>query len=212
MEATELVMALKYADSQKSRSQQIEIGPSEIGGCKRKTWLKLHNYPEVNNTLKFPAIFGTAIHKAIEQAIVLSDPFNAYELEVEVLDPDTGIKGHIDLYDSSRGMVVDWKTTKKASLRDFPSLAQRYQVHLYGYLLAKSGRPVTDVCLVAIPRDGTELDVKWFQEPYDSALALEAVEWYVDVTTRESMPEPEKPVKFCQGYCPYFGDGSCLGR
>ena len=65
-----LLTALKAGDAKRSRSTQVQIGPSEVGGCRRKVWYRLNDQPETNdNELKLAAIMGTAIHAEIERAL-----------------------------------------------------------------------------------------------------------------------------------------------
>ena len=70
-----LLHVLHTKDASRSRSTQTQVGPSEIGGCRRKVWYRLNAQPETNeNQSKLAAIMGTAIHAAIEDAIGHIDP------------------------------------------------------------------------------------------------------------------------------------------
>ena len=136
-----LLNALHAADSKKSRSVQVQIGPSEVGGCRRKVWYRLNGQPETNtNQLKLAAIMGTAIHAEIEKALAGND-----ELMIEAEVEYEGMKAHIDLFVPATGDVIDWKTSKLKNLGYFPSTQQRWQVQLYGYLLSKNGYDVNRV-------------------------------------------------------------------
>jgi len=210
-----LLEVLHQKDASKSRSMQTQVGPSEIGGCRRKVWYRLNNQPETNFELKkLAAIMGTAIHAEIEKAIESIDP-NGEKFWVEKEIEYEGIKAHIDLYVPETGDVVDWKTVKKQNLSYFPSEQQRWQVQVYGYLIEKSGKgkPKT-VNLVAIARDGDENDVKLHSEPYDPAIAEEALNWLAAVKASEELPEPEKDANFCKHYCQFYdatGEMGCPG-
>jgi CRISPR/Cas system-associated exonuclease Cas4 (RecB family) len=183
---------------------QTEVGPSEIGGCKRKVWYRLNAQPHTNdNQSKLAAIMGTAIHAAIEEAIGAIDPEGKeYLVETEVAYGD--MKAHVDLFVPSSGAVIDWKTSKIKNLGYFPSTQQRWQVQLYGYLLSKNGYEVKTVNLVAIARDGSEKDVKVHTEPYDESMALTALNWLASVKASTVLPEPEKDQSFCKDYCQYY--------
>ena len=212
----ELVIdVLRKKDASRSRSNQKQVGPSELGGCRRKVWYRLNDQPETNeNELKLAAIMGTAIHHTIEEALALEDPSGLkYVVEAEVEYGD--MKAHIDLWIPESGAVVDWKTVKKSNLSYFPSTQQRWQVQVYGYLLEKSGKgkPQT-VNLVAIARDGNENDVRLHSEPYDPAIAQEALDWLAGVKQSTVVPEPEKDASYCQFYCKYYdasGEMGCVG-
>jgi len=205
-----LLDALRAGDAKRSRSTQVQIGPSEVGGCRRKVWYRLNDQPETNDgELKLAAIMGTAIHAEIERA--LADNLDVLiETEVEY----NGMKAHIDAYVPSTGDVIDWKTSKLKNLSYFPSKQQRWQVQLYGYLLSKNGKLVNRVSLVAIARDGDERDVKVHTEPYDEAIALEALGWLAVVKEAKEAPSPEKDASYCQFYCKYYdasGQMGCIG-
>jgi CRISPR/Cas system-associated exonuclease Cas4 (RecB family) len=206
-----LLHVLHSKDASRDRSMQTEVGPSEIGGCKRKVWYRLNAQPHTNdNQSKLAAIMGTAIHAAIEEAIGAIDPEGKeYLVETEVAYGD--MKAHVDLFVPSSGAVIDWKTSKIKNLGYFPSNQQRWQVQLYGYLLSKNGYEVKTVNLVAIARDGSEKDIKVHTEPYDEVMALAALSWLANVKASAVLPEPEKDQSFCKDYCQYYDETEQMG-
>ena len=206
-----LVKALHEKENSRPRSTQVQIGPSELGGCRRKVWYRLNDQPETNdNELKLAAIMGTAIHSAIEKAL---DKTPGVVLEAAV--EHNGMKAHVDCYFPDTGDVVDWKTVKAKNLNYFPSLQQRWQVQTYGYLIEQSGLgKVHNVHLVAIPRDGDERDIKVHSEKYDSSIALEALSWLAAIKETNVAPEPERDESYCKFYCKYYdatGEMGCVG-
>ena len=120
-----LIEILRAKDASRPRSTQAQVGPSELGGCRRKVWYRLNDQIETNeNELKLAAIMGTAIHAEIEKALAIADPSGEkYVVETEV--EYGGMKAHIDLWIPSTGDVVDWKTVKVKNLNYFPSKQQR---------------------------------------------------------------------------------------
>lgn len=213
--ANELIKALNSSSKGSARSQQKQVGPSEIGGCRRKTWLRINGFPQTNpDTLRLAAIMGTAIHTYIEQAFERQDPFQErYILEAEV--EHEGLMGHVDMYDKLNAEVIDWKTIKKSNASKFPSKQQIMQVQLYGYLFNKNGTEVKTVTLVAIPRDGDERDIVFHSEPYDESIALEGLAWLKEVKEMTESPEPEKFAFFCRDYCGFYdasGIDGCAGK
>ena len=210
-----LIEILRAKDASRSRSTQVQIGPSELGGCRRKVWYRLNGQPETNdNELKLAAIMGTAIHAEIEKALAAADPSGEkYVVESEVQYGD--MKAHVDLWIPETGDVVDWKTVKKQNLSYFPSNQQRWQVQVYGYLIDKSGKgKVRNVNLVAIARDGDERDVKVHSEPYDPAIAEEALNWLAAIKETTELPEPEREENYCKFYCKFYdstGEMGCTG-
>jgi hypothetical protein len=203
-----LIKSLVAFDSQRDRSQQVEVGPSAIGGCRRQVYHILKQSPKVNSdTEPLASILGTFIHAGIAEAIKREDPFgDNFIIEQEVTFGN--LKGHVDLFIKDLGMVVDWKTTKKTALRYFPKLQQRMQVQVYGYLLAQNGHEVKNVSLVAIPRDGIMNEIRAHVEPYDEALALEGLAWLNDLRALVALngpaPEPTERLNFCASYCDYY--------
>ena len=206
-----LVKALHNKENSRARSTQVQIGPSELGGCRRKVWYRLNDQPETNDAeLKLAAIMGTAIHSAIESAFA-GDNSIILEQTVEY----NGMKAHVDAFLPDTGDVIDWKTVKAKNLSYFPSLQQRWQVQVYGYLIDKAGKgkPRT-VNLVAIPRDGDERDIKVHSEPYDEAIALEALNWLAAIKEAKEAPAPERDESYCKFYCKFYdasGEMGCVG-
>ena len=199
-----LLHVLHSKDASRDRSTQTEVGPSEIGGCRRKVWYRLNGQPHTNeNQSKLAAIMGTAIHAAIEEAIGHIDP-EGKEYLVETAVEYGDMKAHVDLFVPSTGAVIDWKTSKVKNMSYFPSNQQRWQVQIYGYLLSKNGYEVKTVNLVAIARDGNEKDVKVHTEPYDETMALAALSWLENVKASKELPAPEKDASFCKDYCQYY--------
>jgi hypothetical protein len=209
-----LSKSLLALDGQRDRSKQVEVGPSSIGGCRRRVWHDLKQTPKLNQTESLAAIMGTFIHAGIAEAIKREDPFgDNFIIEQEVSKGN--LKGHVDLFIKDQGIVVDWKTTKVKSLRYFPSTQQRMQVQVYGWLLSENGYEVKQVSLVAIPRDGEMGEIKTHIEPYDPALALEGIAWLDEikalVASDGEAPIPQERVFFCSRYCSYYDPSGVAG-
>ena len=89
-----LVKALYEKENSRGRSIQTEIGPSGLGGCRRKVWYKLNGQQKTNGgELKLAAIMGTAIHDTIEKAFAKNK-----EVLLEQTVEHNGMKAHVDLY------------------------------------------------------------------------------------------------------------------
>lgn len=200
-----LIEKLSQRDALRDRSKQVNIGPSEIGGCATRLWHKINGTEQTNfDTLKLSAIMGTAIHTAIE-AVFTGE---GYETEVEL--EHNGILGHVDLIDTTNNVIWDWKTTTKGSLAWFPSYQQREQVQIYGYLANANGYEIKQVGLVAIARDGNEEDIVEYVEDYNERVALNALARLDLIAQEYDAPAPEKEPSFCAKYCNYFG--ACTGK
>jgi CRISPR/Cas system-associated exonuclease Cas4 (RecB family) len=212
-----LSTALNGHDAQRDRSLQKDIGPSSVGDCARRVYYYLTNQPKLNETDSLAAIMGTFIHAGIAESIKREDPFGDNFLIEQEFAFD-GLRGHVDLYIKDKKQVVDWKTTKKKSLRYFPSNQQRMQVHLYGWLLTNNGYEVDKVTLVAIARDGLSEDIKEHTETYDENMALSGLDWLRNIremAENKTPPPPEKDVSFCRSFCNYYdatGVNGCQGK
>lgn len=209
-----LVSALHAYDGTRDRSKQRSIGPSGAGSCKRYLWHILKDTPILNETDKLAAIMGTYIHKGISEAIKREDPFGDNFLIEQQFKTDR-ITGNIDLFIKDQGLVVDWKTTKVKSLRYFPSMSQRFQVHIYGWILEENGYTVNDVALVAICRDGGSSSIKEFREPYSKEIAEQGLAWIDDVKNIVAndlpAPEPTEKLSWCSNYCSYYDPSGEIG-
>lgn len=200
---------LEAQDDDRPRTQQIEIGPSQLGGCRRQVMYQLHGTPHVKPTERLASMMGTAIHGMIEEAFAkYGDPEDILlELEVPGVE-DIGLgPGHIDLYRRSDKSITDWKTSKLKSQRYFPQQRQRWQVHTYAFLATSAGYPVESVRLISIPRDGTFKDIKPHEEPYDENIAWQAMDWLAELWASKDtgwLPEPEMSGVMCTEYCPYY--------
>lgn len=214
----ELRRVLEARDDARPRTQQVEIGPSQLGGCRRRVMYELRRTPHVNPTERLASMLGTATHHMIEEAFAAYGDPDDYLIEVEVPGvEDIGLgPGHIDLYRKSDKSINDWKSSKKKSLRYFPKQQQRWQVHTYGFLASSAGLPVEIVRLIAIPRDGTFDDIVVHEEPYDEDIAWQAMDWLAELWNAKDtdwMPEPEYSGLFCEMYCPFYDpDLLCPGK
>lgn len=210
-----LIHALNEQENERPRSKQVMLGPSSLGSCKRQTVYKIMQQPPVNETSRIAAMMGTAIHGMIESALLKQG-----HTHVEMTC--AGIEGiladaHIDFYQPDRGVITDWKTTKKNNVKYFPYESQRWQVQTYGKLARNAGHRVETVEIVAICRDGTEKDIVIHSEPYDEDVANEAIAWLMERYNEAAagyLPEPEKFPNFCRLYCPFYSDqpGYCQGK
>lgn len=208
-----LKSALVAYDSARDRSQQTEIGPSSVGGCKAQAWHIIHNSPKSNfETEKMSATMGSAIHEVIASGLQKINHFDDYMIEFELATPD--IKGHIDFYSQSEKTLLDWKTITLAKAKSGKWIDKQKitQIHLYGYLLEENGFPIETVGLVGIPRDGWAYkDAVFHTEPYNREIALKGIEWVRELKEMANPPAPEKDQFFCRNFCEYFG-GVCNGK
>lgn len=218
-----LIHIIGWADRNSERSKQVALGPSEIGDpCERRIGYSLAGIPEVNfRADPWAAIVGTAIHKWMEKAV------DRYQAEVQnlgwhtegTLQIDDYVQGHTDLHVNPD--VVDYKTKSKDQMekvrKEGPSQREIVQGHLYGYGHARAGRPVRDVVLVFIPRDGRLKDMYVWREPYNQDIATKALERMYSIANKviveEVLTKPENwknipalPSRTSCWYCPFWDE------
>lgn len=199
------------------RGKQIAIGPSEIGHeCSRRLAYKLLDWekPNEQSSGSWAAQVGTAIHAYLAEVF---QKMEGYEVEQKV-QIRANLSGTIDLYDSIRGIVLDWKTVGYTNLKERKSSGatqqQIVQIQLYGYGKVQSGATVNKVGLVYLPTSGSldEMHIELFD--YDESVALKALSRIDDLYSLlsqvdvEANPEmltliPAEASRMCN-YCPYF--------
>lgn len=187
--------AIHDAITNHPRSLQTRIGPSEIGQkCSRRLAYKLAGKPEGEERPNWRATVGTACHMWQEETFdranltFLADHDNVgverwlIEETVTVGHDAAGepITGHCDLFDRLTGTVIDHKFVGRTQLSKYkaqgPSQQYRYQAHLYGQGWVNAGFAIRDVAICFLPRDGDLADAHWWTEPFDPAVAAEALQ------------------------------------
>ncbi len=168
------------------RSQQVRIGPSEIGTpCDRCLIHKLAGTIATEAGVPWLPFVGTAVHAALEDIFTQANagcPVR-WLTETTVSVGSVGgidITGHADLFDLHTGTVMDWKVVGKTTLdkvrRHGPSQTYRAQGHLYGRGFTRRGLQVQTVRILFLPRNAISLtDAVIWEEPYDEQIALAAL-------------------------------------
>lgn len=163
--AVELGEALKAVVRQDSaqapRSQQVALGPSEVGHpCDRQVAGKYAGIPRTNHVFDpWPSWAGTGLHAHIERALKDGgDPRWLPETRVPVAE---ALSGTADLYDLLTHTVIDHKflgsTTLDKVRRVGAGQTYRKQLLLYGRGYRRLGVPVRRVMLMCWPRTGSSL-------------------------------------------------------
>ena len=180
----DLTEVIRWADEHSSRSQQTEIGPSELGNeCDRFVAYRIAEVPFVNtDTDPWPAIVGTAIHMWLEKAFNDFQAFvGASRWSTELTTyPDLLTKGHLDLFDHWEHMVCDWKSLGTTKMRtwkkDGPPEKHKDQVNLYAKGMIEAGHEVKKVCLIGVPRAGWLKDMSVWVDDYRPERAQAALD------------------------------------
>lgn len=167
------------------RSQQVRIGPSEIGvECTRRLIHKLAGDAEPDREPAWKPTVGTACHSQMEEWFAAENEFmeGAYLIEERVnvgRIGDTDITGSTDLFIPSHKTVVDWKFVGPSRLKGYrakgPSNQYRVQAHLYGKGWVAAGYEVERVMIAFLPRDGELSDSYFWWETFDPMIGVIAL-------------------------------------
>lgn len=216
--ANELTNIITEASRYTPRSQQVYIGPSEVGQeCVRRLAYKLLDWEKANESGggSWAANVGTAIHSFLEE--IFSKYPEKYEVEQKV-QIRANLSGTVDLFDKEKGYVLDWKTTSPAGVKakrsEGATPQQVTQVQLYGYGKAQQGVQVNKVGLIFLPTGGQITDMHIELYDYDESAALTALARLdsvyellstIDVEENPQMWPliPATPSRMCM-YCPYY--------
>ena len=200
----ELLLA---ADRRRPRSQQREIGMSDLGSCRRRVGYKLAGTDPVNQCGSVQAVMGSAIHDMVADVLQeTKGPDDLVEYEVRF----AGVLGHLDRYEAAERKVADTKTTSSRWLEHIklngPEVGHLWQVNCYGAALIAEGRPVERVQLDYLARDTGE---QWvWADRFDPQHVRDAFTWLAQIRDAElaMLPRDHDPDSvFCQG-CPFGGE------
>lgn len=124
---------------------------TEVLGGTCEAVLKRHHSAEGDVADRVWAIFGTAVHKVLQEAQAAPEQLQENWLSVPVGEFE--LSGIFDLYDAKTETVTDWKTCSvwKTQVGDFEDW--REQTLLYCWMLNQVGLPAWHGDIVAIMRD-----------------------------------------------------------
>ncbi len=170
------------------RSQQVELGPSELGTDSLHTLAaKLAGWPHPNQQSGWLPFIGTSVHAQMEQFFPTlnkkgfdeTGQGRRFETEMKVTSGHINgmyggydIGGHIDLYDRWHATTIDWKIVGATTLRTVKAqgVSQQYMVQasLYGIGLANAEEPVERSAIYFMPRNAISLNATIAKEfPFD---------------------------------------------
>lgn len=207
-----VLVEIQAWDSNRPRSQQVEIGASGLFGCRAAAVLRLNGQPATDARLRWDALVGTAIHSVAEAAA----PDGVL---VEQRFPYRGVTATIDRYDPARKTLTDLKTKEDeaavAKVAKYgPSEQHKAQVHLGAAALQGAGYEVERVEVLYLPRVGDPSAAYVWSAVPDRAVADRAAQWALDVTATadavRDLPAAgqadglrDEPESFCRTYCEY---------
>ncbi len=179
----EIKAIIKRQSDRAPRSNQVHLGPSELGSvCDRQVVGKMIAEPGTNHISDgWPAIIGTSVHAWLARALEDENArigVQRFLAELRVA-PVPEHPGTTDVFDYATGIVGDWKVLGETSLAKIQSAdgpSRRYKVQLLLYWLGclLAGLPATRIALIALPRTAPTLDKMyvWGCEPGPEEIAL----------------------------------------
>lgn len=177
------------------RSQQVHLGPSELGvECDRQVVGKLVGEARTNHvTDPWPSVVGTAVHAWLADAFEADNQktdSQRWFAERRVI-PHPEHAGTGDLYDAWEHAVLDHKCLGETSLNKVRTgrVPRKYrrQLLLYGLGFIRMGLPVKRVAILAWPRTGSSLDGAYVWEaPFDGAAVEELADTFAETTRRKA--------------------------
>lgn len=176
-----IVDALAAHAERDPRSQQVLVGPSELGmECTRCLAKKLVGMRKQFDTWWLPTV-GTAVHTWIEGALRerCGDRFIVEQRLPVGIVWNRLLSGKCDAFDTETSTVVDFKIVGNASLKaakDMPKAQYRTQIHLYGRGWELRGQTPSSVAIFHLPRNKPSLaDAVWWEVSYSREEALRAL-------------------------------------
>lgn len=215
-----LTNVIRHAADNAPRSLQTEIGPSEIGTpCDRRIGYKLSGVAPVNTgTDPLAAIIGTAAHTWLADAFTEANRGRDIEWLVEQRVAVAGnIGGSGDLFHVPTRTVIDWKFPGETGMRKYkaegPGEQYRTQIHAYGVGYMRRGLVPQRVAIVFIPRAGRLDGMHVWTEPFNPAVAadainrVEGIRTFITAAGRTALPLLATTEAYCS-WCSWYSPGS----
>lgn len=180
MLSDDLLEALVVHENSRPRSQQVRLGPSELGGCREYVRNVMVGAPEQPNS-EWPtaAIVGTLLGEHLEEVAALHLGAVTQVPVTTTLPNGLVVSGHADMVFPERNALADAKS--KAGLSDVrkegPSLEHLIQVSIYTLGLVQKGVLTEGATahLIYADRSGQE------QVLYEVVLDWERILYFIDV-------------------------------
>lgn len=197
-------------DANRDRSQQIEIGLSELYDCEAAIGYKLDDTWPSDDPDLWAAIRGTLIHDGIEKIRKAAHPDHEFGIEVFY-----GRPGHVDEFVPAEHKVIDWKTSKLENIATWlhdaeATIGKWAQAQAYAAGLIDKGlldESLAVVSLICIPVDGKFADWVELSMPFDRSIADVGLARVDDIAARKAAGERlrrDKPYRWCADWCEFF--------
>ncbi len=201
---------LRRYDESRARSQQVEVGLSELLDCQAYLGFKLDGAWPTDLPDTWRAIVGSFLHERVQAVRHEAQPHLQFEVTVNY----RGRPGHADEVDPDGDAVCDYKFPGSGSAaiwRHDPAAfaPKRAQVHSYAAALVDAG-VLTEQCTVRVLVAPVDLPFdEWWcaEEPFDRSVADQAIDRYDTVTRLHAAGaqlSKDKPYAWCERFCEHF--------
>lgn len=177
--ADRILQALKDHENDRPRSQQVRLGPSELGGCREYIRNVMIGAPtQGNDEWPTAAAVGTLVGDHVET--VVAERLGAVTQVPVTATLPNGLKvsGHADAVFVEDNIVVDVKTKDSTAdvRREGPSLENCIQISVYTLGLVQAGilSEGASASLIYIDRAGNE------QTIYEVELDWERIQYFIE--------------------------------
>jgi hypothetical protein len=176
----ELLAALVQHENDRPRSQQLRLGPSELGGCREYIRNVMAGAPvQGNEEWPVAAVVGTLVGDHLESVSQLRLGARTQVPVTATLPNGLTVSGTADMVFEDRNAVGDVKTKVGLSevRKEGPSLENLCQVSVYALGLVQMGvlKEGATASLLYVDRSGVE------QSIYEVELGWERIQYFVEL-------------------------------
>jgi hypothetical protein len=214
--------------NREARTQQVSLGPSEIGEpCEQKIVRRMLPGAMMPNHTKDSWLrwLGTCVHAGLATAAEEYDSGRQrflieHRIEIPGQRGAPPVLGTLDLYDRKEATLIDHKIVGERTLNrcanEGPGDKYSIQGQIYGFGLALQGETPKSIAVVMWPRDGKSIDAMQVHvESYSPQIARDALRRYWQLHLNVASAEegntvsellkatPLDPGPLC-GYCPFY--------
>ena len=142
-------MTVELFSEQTERDKQRTIGASNASNpCNKCLAEDMLGIEQERGWAWLPAVVGTAIHELAEFRLkvpgrlrtMFGEPLTEYKMVIGTVPGYGDVKSTSDLYVPDRNLVLDWKTTTKAKLKQYVEVDAAKAVGIESDCLAKRCR------------------------------------------------------------------------
>jgi hypothetical protein len=158
----------------------------------RMYWLTKRHFKKLTSdvTTRIWALFGTAVHKIIENGAGDNEISEGYlEEKLSINGRKVNLSGSADIYDNE-GNIIDWKTDSVWTIifgnREYE---RELQLNIYAWLYRKAGFEVNAVKVISLLKDWSRKKAKHDREYPQCEVVMKKYKLWDDVEALKSITE-----------------------